>query len=192
MRECVRKHSRLPQTVVVDNGKEFGSIYFETLLAYFEITKKSRPPAKSRFGSVIERMFGTTNTMFVHNLKGNTLIMKEVRLVTKSVNPKQHAIWTIKDLNDGLNDWFEEVYHKLPHPALGQTPLECFEQSLMISGLRKSKLIRYDDEFKILTLPSTSKGVGKVHIGRGVKIEYKYYWCSEFSNPKIEKYECGY
>ncbi|MGS2748189.1 TnsA endonuclease N-terminal domain-containing protein [Bacillus zanthoxyli] len=186
MRECVRKHSRLPQTVVVDNGKEFGSVYFETLLAYFEITKKSRPPAKSRFGSVIERMFGTTNTMFVHNLKGNTLIMKEVRLVTKSVNPKQHAIWTIKDLNDGLNDWFEEVYHKLPHPALGQTPLECFEQSLMISGLRKSKLIRYDDEFKILTLPSTSKGVGKVHIGRGVKIEYKYYWCSEFSNPKIE------
>ena len=50
--------------------------------------QKTRPPAKSRFGSVIERMFGTTNTMFIHNLKGNTLIMKDVRQVTKSVNPK--------------------------------------------------------------------------------------------------------
>ncbi|AZJ23132.1 transposase [Bacillus wiedmannii bv. thuringiensis] len=186
MRECVRRHSRLPQIVVVDNGKEFSSVYFETLLAYFEITKKSRPPAKSRFGSVIERMFGTTNTMFIHNLKGNTLIMKDVRQVTKSVNPKTHAVWTIKELYGYLNEWFEDVYHKLSHPALGQTPLECFEQSFAISGSREFKLIRYDDEFKVLTLPSTSKGTAKVHVGRGVKIDYKYYWCSEFSNPKVE------
>ena len=186
MRECVRRHSRLPQIVVVDNGKEFSSVYFETLLAYFEITKKSRPPAKSRFGSVIERMFGTTNTMFIHNLKGNTLIMKDVRQVTKSVNPKTHAVWTIKELYGYLNEWFEDVYHKLSHPALGQTPLECFEQSFLISGSREFKLIRYDDEFKVLTLPSTSKGTAKVHVGRGVKIDYKYYWCSEFSNPKVE------
>ncbi|WP_340135492.1 TnsA endonuclease N-terminal domain-containing protein [Bacillus cereus] len=186
MRECVRRHSRLPQIVVVDNGKEFSSVYFETLLAYFEITKKSRPPAKSRFGSVIERMFGTTNTMFIHNLKGNTLIMKDVRQVTKSVNPKTHAVWTIKELYGYLNEWFEEVYHKLSHPALGQTPLECCEQSFAISGTREFKLIRYDDEFKVLTLPSTSKGTAKVHVGRGVKIDYKYYWCSEFSNPKVE------
>ncbi|KAF6700425.1 MULTISPECIES: TnsA endonuclease N-terminal domain-containing protein [Bacillus] len=186
MRDCVRRHSRVPQIVVVDNGKEFSSVYFETLLAYFEITKKSRPPAKSRFGSVIERMFGTTNTMFIYNLKGNTLIMKDVRQVTKSVNPKTHAVWTIKDLYGYLNKWFEDVYHKLSHPALGQTPLECFEQSFAISGSREFKLIRYDDEFKVLTLPSTSKGTAKVHVGRGVKIDYKYYWCNEFSNPKVE------
>ncbi|MDF9484544.1 DDE-type integrase/transposase/recombinase [Bacillus cereus] len=186
MRDCVRRHSRLPQIVVVDNGKEFSSVYFETLLAYFEVTKKTRPPAKSRFGSVIERMFGTTNTMFIHNLKGNTLIMKDVRQVTKSVNPKTHAVWTIKDLYGYLNDWFEDVYHNLSHPALGQTPLECSEQSFTVSGFREFKLIRYDDEFKVLTLPSTSKGTAKVHVGRGVKIDYKYYWCSEFSNPKVE------
>ncbi|WP_454659251.1 TnsA endonuclease N-terminal domain-containing protein [Bacillus mycoides] len=186
MRDCVRRHSRLPQIVVVDNGKEFSSVYFETLLAYFEVTKKTRPPAKSRFGSVIERMFGTTNTMFIHNLKGNTLIMKDVRQVTKSVNPKTHAVWTIKDLYGYLNDWFEGVYHNLSHPALGQTPLECSEQSFTVSGFREFKLIRYDDEFKVLTLPSTSKGTAKVHVGRGVKIDYKYYWCSEFSNPKVE------
>ncbi|MCU5596205.1 TnsA endonuclease N-terminal domain-containing protein [Bacillus wiedmannii] len=186
MRECVRRHSRLPQTVVVDNGKEFSSVYFETLLAYFEVTKKSRPPAKSRFGSVIERMFGTTNTMFIHNLKGNTLIMKDIRQVTKSVNPKTHAVWTIKDLHGYLSNWFDAIYHELPHPALGQTPLECSEQSLTMSGFRESKLIRYDDEFKILTLPSTPKGTAKVHTGRGIKIEYKYYWCSEFSNPRVE------
>ena len=58
LRECVRRHGRLPQSLVVDGGKEFGSVYFDTLLARFECTKKTRPPAKARFGSVCERLFG--------------------------------------------------------------------------------------------------------------------------------------
>jgi len=31
LRECVRRYTRLPHTIVVDGGKEFESIYFETL-----------------------------------------------------------------------------------------------------------------------------------------------------------------
>jgi putative transposase len=58
MRECVRRYARLPQIVVVDNGGEFKSTYFETLLARYECLKKTRPPATPRFGSVCERMFG--------------------------------------------------------------------------------------------------------------------------------------
>jgi transposase InsO family protein len=87
LRECVRRHGRLPQIIVIDGGAEFQSTYFETLLARYECTKKTRPPAKARFGSVCERLFGTTNTQFVHNLRGNTQITRNVRQVTKSVNP---------------------------------------------------------------------------------------------------------
>ena len=58
LRECVRRHRRLPQIVVLDGGREFDSVYFETLLARYECTKKTRPPAKARFGSVCERLFG--------------------------------------------------------------------------------------------------------------------------------------
>ena len=49
LRECVRRHGRFPQSLVVDGGKEFGSIYFDTLLARFECTKKTRPPADLLF-----------------------------------------------------------------------------------------------------------------------------------------------
>ena len=45
LRECVRRHNRLPQHLVVDGGPEFSSTYFETLLARYECTKKTRPPA---------------------------------------------------------------------------------------------------------------------------------------------------
>jgi hypothetical protein len=64
LRDCVRRHSRLPQIVIVDGGAEFQSTYFETLLARYECTKKTRPPAQGRFGSVCERLFGVTNTRF--------------------------------------------------------------------------------------------------------------------------------
>jgi hypothetical protein len=95
LRDCVRHHGRLPQTIVVDGGPEFESTYFETLLARYECTKKTRPPAKARFGSVCERLFGTTNTQFIHNLRGNTQIMRNVRQVTKSNEPVGQAAWTL-------------------------------------------------------------------------------------------------
>ena len=68
LRECVRRHGRFPQSLVVDGGKEFESVYFDTVLARYECIKKTRPPAKARFGSVCERLFGTSNTRFIHNL----------------------------------------------------------------------------------------------------------------------------
>ena len=89
-----RRHGRLPQILVIDGGPEFQSTYFETLLARYEVTKKTRPPAKARFGSVCERLFGTTNTQFIHNLRGNTQITRNVRQVTKSVSPQGQAVWT--------------------------------------------------------------------------------------------------
>ena len=46
MRECVKKNGRLPQILVVDGGKDFSSVYFESFLAMFEITKKVTPPAR--------------------------------------------------------------------------------------------------------------------------------------------------
>jgi putative transposase len=58
LRECVRRQGRLPQILVVDNGAEFSSIYFETLLAWYEVVKKQRPAGKARFGAVCERLFG--------------------------------------------------------------------------------------------------------------------------------------
>jgi hypothetical protein len=60
-RECVNRHHRLPQMIVIDGGREFESVYFETLLARYEIMKKTRPVSQSRFGSVCERLFGVAN-----------------------------------------------------------------------------------------------------------------------------------
>ncbi|MFB2893294.1 Mu transposase C-terminal domain-containing protein [Aerosakkonemataceae cyanobacterium BLCC-F50] len=186
LRICVKRHGRLPQIVVVDNGTEFHSIYFETLLAAFECTKKQRPPAKARFGSVCERLFGTSNTQFVHNLLGNTQITRNVRQVTKSINPKNQAVWTLGLLYEYLCAWAYEVYDTDEHPAFFQSPRDAFAAGMAIGGSRLHRMIPYDENFQILTLPTTSEGKAKVQCGRGVKINSIYYWSNTFRDPQIE------
>ena len=187
LRECVKRHHRFPQTLVVDGGRDFESVYFETLLARFECTKKSRPPAQPRFGSVCERLFGTATTQFFDNLLGNTQLTRQVRLVTKSVNPKAQAVWTLRRLHARLSEWAYEIYDSLEHQALGQSPREAFAAGLIHSGHRQHRLIAYDEQFQLLTLPTTRKGTAKVIPSRGVKINGLFYWSDQFRDPTVEK-----
>jgi putative transposase len=186
LRECVRRHRRLPQTLVVDGGSEFGSVYFETLLARYECTKKTRPAARPRFGSVCERLFGTTNTRFVHTLTGNTQVLRQARQVTRGTDPKRHACWTLGRLHARLCEWAYEVYDTIEHPALGQSPREAFADGLRRGGQRPGRLIVDDEELRLLSLPSTPKGTAKLQPRLGIKIHYLYYWSDVFLDPAVE------
>lgn len=186
LRECVQRYARLPQTMVMDGGKEFESIYFETLLARYECTKKSRPGASPRFGSVCERLFGTTNSRFIHNLMGNTQITRNVRQVTQSVLPQRQACWTLSALYPRLCEWAYDVYDTIEHPALGQTPKEVYEVGMQMGGFRPHRLISYDETFYMLTLPTTRKGTARILPSLGVKIHYLHYWADAFLDPEVE------
>ncbi len=190
LRECVHRHNRLPELVVVDSGPEFESIYFETLLARYECSKATRPPARPRFGSVIERLFNTANTTFVHNLAGNTQVMKNVRQVTKAVDPRGHALWTLGELYGQLRCWAYEEYETTEHETLRQTPRVAFEQGLLRGGMRPHRLIPYDEDFLLSTLPTTPKGTARLVPGRGVKINKLFYWAKGDAfrdHPELEK-----
>jgi len=187
LRECVQRHGRFPQIIVVDGGREFESVYFETLLARYECSKKTRPGAKPRFGSICERLFGTTNTRFIYNLLGNTQITRNVRQVTKSVSPQEQACWTLGQFHTRLCEWAYEVYDILEHPALGQSPRDAFAMGMMQGGQRQQRLIPYDETFRMLTLPTTRKGTAKVMPHLGVKINALCYWSDALLDPEVEK-----
>jgi len=187
LRLCVRRHARLPETIVVDNAPEFRSRDFEAFLALYERNKKTRPTASPRHGSVIERVFGTTNTQFIHTLAGNTQLTRDVRWVTKTTDPKAHATWTLARLYAALLLYVHEIYDTADHQSLGQSPREAFAQGLIHAGDRPSRLIPYDDAFVIQTLASPPKGTAKVIPSRGVKIHHLYYWCDVFRNPSVER-----
>jgi transposase InsO family protein len=189
LRDCVRRHSRLPQIIVLDGGPEFQSTYFETLLARYECIKKVRPPAQARFGSVCERLFGTTNSQFIHNLRGNTQITRNVRQVTKSNEPTGQARWPLGRLYDYLSSFLFEIYDTIGHPALGQTPREACLKAFQNTGNRVNKMIPYDQAFLLATLPTTKRGTANVSPGRGVIINRVHYWAEAFRDPTVENHD---
>jgi len=187
LRDCVRRHQRLPQNVVVDGGVEFGSIYFETLLARYGVTKKTRPGGQPRFGSVIERLFDTAHTTFIHTLLGNTQALRDGRQMTAAVDPRTLAQWTLGRLLTRFEEWATEVYDTTPHPALGLSPREAFTQGLLQSGFRTHRRIADDEMFRIGTLPTTRRGTAMVQATTGVKINSIWYWVDAFRQPGVER-----
>lgn len=65
--------------------------------------------------------------------------------------------------------------------------LETEEQELLQTGLRTHKIIPYDENFRIFTLPTTRKGTAKVIPNNGVKINHIYYWHHSFRLAEVEK-----
>lgn len=185
MRECVRRHQKLPKIIIVDNGSGFKSIAFEAFLARHEIIKKSRPAAKSRFGSVCERIFGTTNTEFIYNLIGNTQLTKTARIVTKSHNPKNLAIWTLAKFKPKLSEFLYDIYDQDIHPSLDDSPRTTYERETVYFGARPHKIIPYTDEFVISTYPSPKKGTAKINDVTGIQLNYIKYWHDNFRDPRV-------
>ena len=113
--------------------------------------------------------------------------MKDIRQVTKSVNPKRHAEWTLAELYENLCQWAYEVYDTISHPALGQTPREAFAAGLSQSGIRPHRMIAYDEEFRLWTLPTTARGQARIVPGKGVKINHVFYWATTLRDPEVER-----
>jgi len=176
LRECVRRFGRLPQTIVTDRGPDLRSTYFECLAASFEITVKRRPKAKGRSGSVIENTFGVTNKEFVYNLLGNTqLSHNDVRQVTSSHNPRNLAVWSLGPLYERLCDWAYNRHDTQDHTTLKESPRSLYLRTTALTGNRDHRKIAYNEDFRVLTLPTTRRGTAKNILSRGVKINNTYY-----------------
>lgn len=174
LRDCVRRFGRLPSNIVVDGGKEFGSTWFESTCSLFEVGIIKRPPAQPRFGSQIERMFGTTNSMLLHCLSGNTQLRKNVRQMTDAVDPDRFSVWTLPTLSDALEEFLFDVYDTTQHRTLLDSPRATFDRLMDLHGSRPERYIAYDEAFLMATSPSTPKGTARVQPD-GVKVNYLYY-----------------
>jgi hypothetical protein len=75
----------------------------------------------------------------------------------------------------------------MDHPALGQGPREAFTSGLEMGGSRPQRIIPYDQNFILTTMPSTPRGGALISPSRGVKINYVYYWSDVFRDPELEQ-----
>lgn len=179
LRRCVAEHNRLPQKIVVDQGAEFNSVYFEALLASCQVTKIERPASKARYGSPIERHFGISQSVFIHNLVGNTQNLSLRRSKSPSHDPRKLAVWTMDAFDNRLSQWLYDEYPVLRSHGTHETPEDRFRNSLRKVGNREFRYIKYDQSFILLTLPHVDRGGRKFRVGRGVALNGLSYWSAE-------------
>jgi len=187
LRDIVRRNRRLPQFIVVDNGADFRSQDFARFAELMRIHVRYRPAGRPRHGAVMERIFGHAHTEYVHNLAGNTKATKKVRQTTGKFLPSRLAEWCLEYLYYGLEYWAFEYYDTEIHSALGMTPREACERSLLNAGQRSHRIVTLTRDFLILTCPTVGRrGERKVDRQRGIKVHnHFHYWCPELRDPKL-------
>jgi putative transposase len=134
LRLCVQRYGRLPTAITVDGGPEFASVYFEQLLALYRVRKHQRPAAEPRFGAPQERLFGSMQSEFLYHLLGNTQATQQPRQMTKATDPRRHAVWTLPALAERVQQWADEEYETIRHPALGMTPRRAYTFPWNVTG----------------------------------------------------------
>jgi len=190
LRDIVRRHHQMPGMLVLDNGKEFHSRALGRVCELYGSSIRFRPSGQPRSGSLVERLFGTTNTEFIHILEGNTKLLKNPRSLTKSVLPENFAVWTLPMLHGALDHYFFKVYGESKHPALGEAPLRFFQRRMLETGERVHRLVRYDETFRIETCPPPPESTTRDIDGqRGIKINHLWFWNSAFIKPELRKQE---
>lgn len=187
LRDIVRRHGRLPNTWVLDNGAEFKSAALQRVCELYTVSLRYRPAGQPRHGSVMERLFGTAHSQLIHNLAGNTKCLKNVRTVTQSVAPERHAQWTLPALYGALNKYFQDLYGTELHPAHGESPELHLQQQLAQTGQRQHRAIRLDRTFLIETCPPVDQsGERKIDVQRGVKVHHLWYWSEAFRRVRTQ------
>lgn len=188
IRDLVRRHQRLPEFFVVDNGKDLVCSAFTTFLQSMGVHLRMRPAGRPRHGAVLERLFGRLHSEYVHNLAGNTKATKNVRMTTGKHLPKNLAEWTLESCYAGLVYWAFEYYANERHGVLGMTPNEAHARSLANTGSRAHKKVLFNKDFLIATCPPANRGGQRaIDPQRGVKVNELLYWNPIFSTPSLAR-----
>jgi len=191
IRDIVRRYGRVPEFLVLDNGKDFVCREMHRFCELLRISIRYRPKGKPRFGTVIERLFGITNTDFIYRLQGNTQLLKHARMATKAVLPKNFAEWNLPGFWRALDYYFEHIYGETPHPAHGEPPGTYLHQLLRDTGFRAGRYAHLNDTFMVESCPGPESGgnTRKIDSQNGVKIDSFYYYNNIFRQPGLDNTE---
>ena len=98
----------LPRKLYVDNGSAFRSMHLEYITASLNVALIHARPYKPQGKGKIERWFKTVRTNFLPRFKGHSL----------------------QELNESLDLWVNDIYHRKKHGATGESPFRRFTSNM--------------------------------------------------------------
>jgi putative transposase len=173
LRDIVRRYGRLPEAIVVDNGKEFGSVYFEAILARFGVSKQSRPPGAPRFGAPIETVFRRFKEEFLTSLPGSTSNDQRGRSVSRSHSGQATATWSILDAFESYEGYFWQYLNQFPSHGNTHSPWEKLTDGLRRFSCAGIK-VEYDEQFVMASAIPIPRAL-ILDKSRGIRYRDKWY-----------------
>lgn len=185
IRDCVRRHGRVPEILIVDGGSEFNSLHFTAMLACLVVTRIQRPPEDPRFGKEIERLFGAFKECFARGLPGFIPDIGSSRKTSGTHSPRKRASLEFHDLIELLERYTFSGYNHEPKPGALESRLHLrltSDAAFPFSGKR----VCCDTSFLILTSVEAPAEKYQLVRGRGIRVNATSYSC-----PSLLKYR-GY
>ncbi|MDJ1645219.1 Mu transposase C-terminal domain-containing protein [Streptomyces pakalii] len=113
----------VPETVVVDRGKVFLSKAFTGACEALGISVQAAPPFAPTAKGIVERTFGSINTLFCQHLPGYT----GSDVTRRGKDAAREACYSVVELQELLDEWVVHYHHRphqgLRHPLLPKVAL---------------------------------------------------------------------
>ena len=175
IRECVRRHGKLPREIIVDHGSDFTSVYFRSLLAHYRVTHSLRPSGNPRAGSEVEGFFGEYMKQWLSQRPGFVAGLKTLRAIDGRKSPDKSAVLTIDDLYQELARFLDWRSSKPRGASSKSTSVIYSERIAKFPFIPIS--VDYNDEFVLATCVEAGKY--KIDYQRGIHIKNLHYYCPE-------------
>ena len=175
LRDYVRRNGCLPRVISADNGADLRGTELRFFCKIYDIDLRSRSPGEPRGGAMIESHLGASQDEVIASCQGNTMQMRDNRLVTHSIDPFRRAIWTLTAIYHALDDYFFIERANRPHPKLGMTPSQFEEMKIQETGSRTHRFVRFDENLMLMTSPHPRRPYHIIDPRRGVWVNYQWY-----------------
>ncbi|GAB2626986.1 integrase catalytic domain-containing protein [Novilysobacter erysipheiresistens] len=177
IRDCVRRHERLPEMLVVDGGSEFDSVHFSATLATLGIVRTNRPPEDPRFGTEAERLFLTLKEKYGRGQAGFTEGIARHRRISGTHAPARFAALTLSTFARRLEAFLFTRHDSIPRRGMDASPsaLRCESlEQIPFSG----RPAAWDLPFLILTPVEAPRDQYAIDPIRGVRV-FDLWYASE-------------
>ncbi|MFC3679106.1 hypothetical protein [Bacterioplanoides pacificum] len=175
IRDCVRRHGKLPREILVDHGADLTSVYFRSLLAHYHVTHSLRPSGSARVGSDVERFFRQFIEEHLSQRPGFIAGIKNLRAIDRKKAPEKAAILTVEDLYTELSAYLIYQSEK-PIGTAAQSSSVVYEDTLKRFPFIPIP-VELDQEFILAT--SVDAGSYRVDQQRGIHVRDLHYSCPE-------------
>ncbi|MEW8185895.1 MAG: transposase family protein [Candidatus Thiodiazotropha endolucinida] len=184
IRQCVRRHSRLPRAIVVDRGSEFQSVYFQSLAAHEEFEPVLRPSEHPRYGAEAERVFGEFKTQWLSQRPANIVKPIESRAVSSSHAASNFAILELEHFVREFHDYTDWREGGLIGIAVKSPLIACNEMLERYSCVGRPK----KEDFDFLVATAVDVRSYKLDPVRGIHTDDDlHYWDPRLKDVRYPK-----